>query len=498
MTALILLPGQMRLALVCFLFLAMCAELGYGLFLFYYGERKGRCIAEGVFFLVLLFLLSLLSMREQDFAEQTCLSQLPWMTVAVLALGIFLHAVRGMVRIVRNRDERLSAYAVKEALDNLESGILFADEKGRIILINGVMDRLLSGVMGASPQMLYEVSEVLEGLREFSPKEDAGLSRAREEESRESPEVLEGLREFSPKEDAGLSRAGEKGTGKSLGTEERSGIYEFPGDRIWRFSTLPLQSPELLGFSQTTAQNVTESLSYNRRLREENEALQITNRKLKEMYERLTFHIREQETLNLRIRLHNDIGTSLLSIWDLMEKGQGENFDENLSVLQNAISYLGEDSYQNITGDMAQETMESAFQQAENMHVRLVMEGRIPGGAGVEEILALTAKECITNCAKHAGGNEVRGRVNVYEADKARGANGFREIRDGTGTISPNVGMKVLQAVFENNGKPPKERIIEGGGLLAIRKKIEDFGGSMEVISEPGFSLRLSLPIRED
>ena len=45
-----------------------------------------------------------------------------------------------------------------------------------------------------------------------------------------------------------------------------------------------------------------------------------------------------------------------------------------------------------------------------------------------------------------------------------------------------------------NNGKPPKGPILESGGLLSLRRIVEEAGGEMTVTSEPEFLLRSHFP----
>lgn len=56
----------------------------------------------------------------------------------------------------------------------------------------------------------------------------------------------------------------------------------------------------------------------------------------------------------------------------------------------------------------------------------------------------------------------------------------------------------MLQVRFCNNGAPPKQKIIEGGGLSALRLQVEEAGGSMQILSAPQFVLILLIPEEEE
>ena len=49
-----------------------------------------------------------------------------------------------------------------------------------------------------------------------------------------------------------------------------------------------------------------------------------------------------------------------------------------------------------------------------------------------------------------------------------------------------------------NNGRPPRGEIIEGGGLSALRRRIEGSGGTMTAAARPRFALTIHLPEKED
>lgn len=415
MTGFLSLPPELRLGITGFMFLAECGELAFLLICFFAGVKWQKCVKEGLFFAGLLLMLSWLAMPVHGKDISGALHEIPWALPAGIACIVLIRAGYGVWVEYRHSRSRLSGYAVKQALDNLKSGILFADKTGRIILINYTMEHLVSGLTGSSPQMLYELADALEHK-----------------------------------------------TGKIVpGRWENARVYEFPDGQMWRFQMASLKKEEIAGFIYVMAQNVTEPMEYNSRLEAENDALRRTNEELQKMYERLADRIREQETLNLKIRVHNDIGTSLVAISELLENGGSGEVDEQLGVLQNAVGYLG-------TGAPG-ETMEDIRRQAEGMHVKLVVEDSKLKDVRSEGLLALVARECVTNCVKHAGGDEVHVRIE----------------RCGDW----------LEAVYTNNGKVPEHQIKEGGGLLALRRKIEDYGGQMRVAYEPIFALTVELPV---
>ena len=50
---------------------------------------------------------------------------------------------------------------------------------------------------------------------------------------------------------------------------------------------------------------------------------------------------------------------------------------------------------------------------------------------------------------------------------------------------------------FANNGRKPPQKINEGGGLSSVRKKAEQFGGSMKISTSEIFVLEITIPKSE-
>ena len=111
--------------------------------------------------------------------------------------------------------------------------------------------------------------------------------------------------------------------------------------------------------------------------------------------------------------------------------------------------------------------MEYAEKRAEALGVKLIVNGDLPNNSKLRYLFSLAVRECVTNCVRHANGNEVYVTVSA----------------DGDG----------YTAILTNNGRVPDGRITEGGGLSALRRRIEKNNGKMTVQSLPRFALTVSL-----
>lgn len=83
-------------------------------------------------------------------------------------------------------------------------------------------------------------------------------------------------------------------------------------------------------------------------------------------------------------------------------------------------------------------------------------------------LLAQVIQECAANTVKHAEGD----RIDLLPEEK-----------DGSWIVR-----------ITNNGRPPKGPVAESGGLLSLRRHMEEAGGTMSVESTPAFALTLYIP----
>ncbi|MBR4158208.1 MAG: hypothetical protein IKR07_04775 [Oscillospiraceae bacterium] len=407
MTAFAALPATSRHFLAVLLFLGVLSQLFLCLFqAVCHSERIRRIFSGGL-------LLLLLAACAYVLAEIDGNAGFPWLLVPVVFVIVCAGVWTGLQRERRASRERLSPASIKETLDNLNAGILFSDERGRVILINRAMGGIFTSLLGSYPQMRSEITEALKCAESLPDDPD---------------------------------------------------LYRLPDGRVWRFQTVPLDDREPAGFFQTTAQDVTEFYEVNRQLAVENAELRAAIEQTTRLLDRVAERVREQETLDIKVRVHNDIGKSLIALSELVQGGTDAP-DEQLRTLRRAVGLFagGRPS--------APGRLEDVRREAAELRVTLTVEGILPQDGKTESLIAAAARECVTNCVRHAKGSL----VNVRLAG-----------RDGFYTVT-----------FTNDGAPPAGPVAEGGGLSSVRQGVEAAGGSMRVSHSPRFALILRFPEKE-
>lgn len=245
-------------------------------------------------------------------------------------------------------------------------------------------------------------------------------------------------------------------------------IYRLPDGAVLRFAQEAIATRAGVRYTQVTAADVTELMRQQMLLQEENARLTEANERLRKLFAQMPEIIREEETLAMKLRVHDDIGHSILAARRaLLQQASLEEIRASAALWKQSIAVLYRSNQ--MTGQL--DPLEAARRRAEKMGVRVLTEGSQPKAPRLRELAALAIRECAANCARHAGGTELYVR--------------FWQMQGRT------------DLSLTNNGAAPKEVIREGGGLSMLRRRVEDAGGSMAIQSLPCFKLMLSLPEKE-
>ena len=246
-------------------------------------------------------------------------------------------------------------------------------------------------------------------------------------------------------------------------------IYRFPDGKALRFAQEQITTKAGVRYTQITAADVTELIRKQNQLKAENAKLAEANERLRRLLVQMPEIIREEETLAMKLRVHDDIGHSILAARRvLLQHTDLKELRANAALWEQSISVL----YRSSQISVQSEPLEAAKKRAEELGVRVLLTGDEPQRQWIRALSALAICECAANCVRHADGTE------LYVC--------FWQKPD------------CVEVSLTNNGAVPKEKITEGGGLSMLRQRIEEAGGKMEVWSIPRFTLMLSLPEQEE
>lgn len=318
----------------------------------------------------------------------------------------------------RGRVGKVKRSAVKESFDNLPSGVCFFDANGIAILCNRQMHRLVFAIAGTDLQSLPDVRRIMDG---------------------EAP-----------------------------GARCDKGVFILDDGSAWRFSCTSVTGRGGSAYTQVVASDVTELYRRMNELAKDNLRLEEMGARMRRFSAGIIAATREEETLAMKMRVHDEIGRGIIATRRLLMQG-GPVKDFDLTVWRNAIQMLRHSGDAPESGD----SLAALAEAAAGIGIALRISGTPPDDPAAMALIIAAIRECTTNAARHAGATELYVRFSAEE--------------------------DAATAVITNNGAPPRGAVAEGGGLSSLRAKIELNGGGMSVRAEPAFGLTVRVPLgRED
>ena len=250
--------------------------------------------------------------------------------------------------------------------------------------------------------------------------------------------------------------------------DEAARIYAFPDGTVYHFAVRPVQDKYGIPYTEVMATDVTQLATLHAALQQENERLADANRRAKRLYDNMPDIVREEEILKMKMRVHDDIGHTLLAARRaLRHEHDLARLRSEAAKWESSISLLCRARQENA----AEDPLSYMQRRAAVLGAAVQLRGAYPAARATRELYALILRECTSNGVRHAGATE------LYADSEHR--------------------PQAWHLCITNNGAPPKAEIKEGGGLSSLRRRIENAGGTVTVQSLPVFVLEVTLPDKE-
>lgn len=219
-------------------------------------------------------------------------------------------------------------------------------------------------------------------------------------------------------------------------------------DKCWCFEKEGIKE----NLSQIVCIDVTEEQKLNRKLEEENIKLNDINERLLDMKIKVANIARQEEQLAVKANIHSDMGYALLSTKALLtgvdSKTTTNDIIGNWQYVIKLLSY----------GDKVEKsnnTVKELYKAAKFLGLELYIEGNIPRSQELLKLFIACTRECMTNTVRHSKAKELR---IIIEENKSN-----------------------IQWKYINEPKEKVQDVVEGGGLLALRKMVTELDGEMSI-----------------
>ncbi|MFP5528617.1 sensor histidine kinase [Peptococcus simiae] len=306
--------------------------------------------------------------------------------------------------------------AVKEALDTLPSAICYFTSTGTIKLCNTAMYDLVRQMTGKDLQSFAELNIALEKCD------------------------------------------------KTTGIIREGNTFLFPDGQAWKYSSRVLTTVGGENYTEAVFSNVTELYEKRREGQSQAEALQAMNRDLKILAKNLQEMTREQEILNLKSQLHDQMNMGLVAIRRILQE-EAISADNGLAItrFRRAIQVLQEDT------SCPRDDLAEFIEDANLAGIQVIISGDFPKDKDLACLLLSVMREASVNAVRHADATLLDIRIKWTDE-------------------------RILLSI-SNNGNRPRGEVIPQGGLADLGQMITEAGGRMVIRSQAVFLLQVTLPL---
>lgn len=384
-------------------------------------ERQRKAMLQDSALLIVIFLItSGLCVRSRVFGgeqDSMILFKIPYAFLFIMGICGFLFAGIQMFGIFKRCRNYLRENAIQESLDNLPSGIVFFDGNGMPKLMNRRMHQICTNLAGGDIQNITELEEALSKPLEEQVFFDDDLK-----------------------------------------------VYGFSDGSVWKFSEKEIITTGGDRFSQFLASEVSELYQSKVLLKRENQKLQEMSAAMKELSKNVVTLTREEETLSMKMRVHDNLGYSVLAAQRMLMRESEEDRDIFLSQWKQTLDLLNKDN-ESVEDEQLHRQVKD---RAKFLGVKIIYTGEEIWESHIFRLLDIILLEALSNCVRHAGASELYVKFGSEEHEWG--------------------------VVITDNGQKPEKNIKEGGGLSGIRKRVEQCGGTLRICSNPIFSITVKIP----
>ena len=328
----------------------------------------------------------------------------------------------------------INAFSVKNAMDQLEHGVAFANLSGHYKLVNATMEGLL-GRLGLTSLTNHRV------LRRQLCQLSTEVNTAN---------LTDNARQ------------------NSLWTQDNDGISTLrvsePDGRTWLLTHQTIRD-ERREWNQLLAVDVSNYMALSHRLSEEIASLQERQNLLVSETSRLNEALSRQLVLSTRSTIHDTLSQRISFVHRFLEDGVSD--DERLSRLQSLLEDLPTELSQDRVEASPEIWLDTLRDLAAAVDLKLQISGSLPPDADKARMFTEVLREAITNVLIHTTSSEM-------EVHLGQDASSFW--------------MEV------SNPSTMETTLTYGTGLSNLESRLEALGGSLSVFTTPRFTLRARLP----
>ncbi len=305
--------------------------------------------------------------------------------------------------------------AVKESLDTLPTAVCYFNPSGTVKLCNKAMYALFRDLTGCDLQNYGELKAALENHA------------------------------------------------ASTGIRREGRMYITPDGKAWQYAEEKVKAEDGSVYIESSFADVTDLYVKLQKLKKQSAALKRMYQEIRILSENVQEATREQEILNMKSRLHDQMNMGTAAIRQILRQNHTSQANaEAIAQFRRAIQVLHEENA------YPQDDLNELIHDAAVSGIRVIIKGRMPQSARHLHLLLAVMREACVNAARHADATELYVQVEQHED------------------------QMVLR--ISNNGAQPEKEVIPHGGLLDLNRMITEAKGKLKIQSRPSYVLTVTLP----
>lgn len=315
--------------------------------------------------------------------------------VTLLTLGHALWASLGNTRSRRT----INNTSIKEAYDNLPTGVCFFNEKGLPILCNHAMHRFSFAVTGKDVRYITDSEACLQ--EEFQP--------------------IEGVRK----------------DGK---------LFILPTGAVYHLDKRAVPYEDGTLCTQFIATDVTELYHTGLEVEQENLRLRRVQSDLRKLSANVVTATREEEILNTKMLVHDEMGRCLVEARKYLREDSHDSIpSEVVHSWQRAVAML---KYNNDTRE--EDALSQVLKTCEALNVKFTKTGSLPQDESNAYLLICALRECLTNAVRYGGAKELY--ADFSETPSTVSLSVTNDGKQPTHKITEGGGLSTLRRRIEREG----------------------------------------------
>ncbi len=285
------------------------------------------------------------------------ISEMPYAFQLIFFAVKMLFSGYTLFSVYQGSKKELGITSVKEAIENLPSGLAFYDERGFLFLSNKRIQKLSLLLTKKDLQNAVELQNDLQGLQN------------------EQFCVIKGSEP----------------------------AFRLSDGRIWRFSESNLET-DGWGYKMLRADDITEYYEVGEKINFANEKLVEEKKRLHDHIENIQNYISEEETLRLRMMSHDDFGELITLTVNAFEKKTTAQERLQLISLWGGLNKRLKKFFADT--EKRRYSLDTVKNLAERLNCKVVINGKLPVGDNAE-IIFYALYESLKNAVYHVGAREV-------------------------------------------------------------------------------------------